>query len=236
VRTGSFDALRDAVAAANNEIADAGLVVQDFGNASQIDREAGVFAIKPSGIPCRQVSGDDVVVLALEDGGVVWGDHRPSSDAPTHRAIYNGLSEIGGVAHTHSLYATAWAQARQEIPCLGTTHADHFRGPVPVTRALTTEEIAGAYEAATGSVIVELFAGDGFDPEEAPGALVSSHGPFTWGPTAAAAVTVAAAVEMIAELAAHTLAIRPEQGPIEAPLHERHFSRKHGPMAYYGQP
>ncbi len=231
----SYADLRDAVAAANNEIAAAGLVVHAFGNASQVDREAGVFAIKPSGIPCREVTGEDVVVLDLDDAGVVWGERRPSSDTPTHRALYNGMPDIGGIAHTHSLFATAWAQARQAIPCLGTTHADHFRGPIPVTRPLTNTEIEGDYEAETGSVIVEMLAAAGLTPEEAPGALVASHGPFTWGLTASAAVTAAAAVEMIAELATHTIAIHPEQPSIEVELLERHFSRKHGPMAYYGQ-
>ncbi len=232
----SFADLRDAVAAANNQIAEAGLVVHAFGNVSQVNRDSGVFAIKPSGIPCREVSSEDIVVLNLDDGGVVWGQHRPSSDTPTHRALYNGVPDIGGIAHTHSLYATAWAQARRAIPCLGTTHADHFRGPVPVTRPLTAGEIEGDYETETGSVIVEMFTTGGLTPEETPGALVASHGPFAWGPTAADAVTAAAAVEMIAELAAHTIAIRADQPPIEAELHERHFSRKHGPMAYYGQP
>jgi L-ribulose-5-phosphate 4-epimerase len=182
------------------------------------------------------VTGDDVVVLSLDDAGVVWGQNRPSSDTPTHRSLYNETSDIGGVAHTHSMYATAWAQARREIPCLGTTHADHFRGPVPVTRPLTAAEIEGDYETETGSVIAEMLATGGFTPEEAPGVLVASHGPFTWGSTASAAVMAAAAVEMIAQLATLTLAIRPDQPPIETGLLERHFSRKHGPMAYYGQP
>jgi L-ribulose-5-phosphate 4-epimerase len=212
------------------------LVVHAFGNASQVDRGAGVFAIKPSGIPCEDVTDDEVVVVALDDGEVVWGDNRPSSDTPTHRAIFNGMDRVGGVVHTHSRFATAWAQARTDIPCLGTTHADHFRGPVPVTRPLTDEEITGDYEANTGRVIVEMYGPGGLDPDEAPGALVASHGPFAWGPDAAAAVKMAAAIEVVAELALHTLAIEPGRREIEGALLERHFSRKHGPLAYYGQP
>ncbi|MGH8951139.1 MAG: L-ribulose-5-phosphate 4-epimerase AraD [Acidimicrobiia bacterium] len=231
-----FGELRDAAARANNEIADAGLVLAAFGNASQVDRREAVFAIKPSGIPCRKVTADDMVVIALDDGEVVWGENRPSSDTPTHRAIYNGIDVVGGVAHTHSLFATAWAQARLPIPCLGTTHADHFRGPVPVTRPLTPDEIAGEYEINTGRVIVEMFGTGGLHPDEVPGALVASHGPFAWGSSAASAVAMAAAMEMMAELASRTLAIRSGQPPLDAPLLDRHFNRKHGPMAYYGQP
>jgi L-ribulose-5-phosphate 4-epimerase len=228
--------LRRLVALANNGIAAAGLVVHAFGNASQVDRHAGVFAIKPSGIPCEDVTADDVVVVSLGDGDVVWGENRPSSDTPTHRAIFNGIEDVGGVVHTHSIFATSWAQARLPIPCLGTTHADHFRGSVPVTRPLSGEEIEGDYEAETGRVIVEMYGPDGLRPDEAPGALVASHGPFAWGPDASAAVEMAAAIELIAELAAHTLTIGPGRSPIEDELLDRHFSRKHGPMAYYGQP
>lgn len=233
---GDHAELRHLVAKANNEVAAAGLVVHAFGNASQVDRDGGVFAIKPSGIPCEEVTGDDIVVVALDSGEVVWGDHRPSSDTPTHRAIFNGMDQVGGVVHTHSRFATAWAQARTPIPCLGTTHADHFRGPIPVTRPLSDDEIGGDYEANTGRVIVEMYGPDGLDNDEAPGALVASHGPFAWGPDAASAVKMAAAVEVIAELALHTLAIDPGRPPIEESLLERHFSRKHGPLAYYGQP
>lgn len=234
--SGEHADLRRMAARANNEIAAAGLVVHAFGNASQVDREAGVFAIKPSGIPCREVTGDDIVVVSLDGGEVVWGENRPSSDTPTHRAIFNGMEDVGGVAHTHSRFATAWAQARTPIPCLGTTHADHFRGSVPVTRPLTADEIQGDYETNTGRVILEMYRPDGLRPDDAPGALVASHGPFTWGPDASAAVEMAAAIELIAELASYTLAIQPGQAPIEDALLDRHFSRKHGPMAYYGQP
>ena len=232
----SFAELRRAVARANNEVAAAGLVVHAFGNVSGVDRDAGVFAIKPSGVQCAAVTGEDMVVVALENGEIVWGDHRPSSDTPTHRALYNGLASVGGVVHTHSFFATAWAQAQTPIPCLGTTHADHFHGPVPVTRPLEPDEIEGDYEANTGAVIVEMFVSGGLDPERAPGALVASHGPFAWGASASAAVEMAAAIEMLARLASHTLAIAPGQPPIEDALLDRHFFRKHGPLAYYGQP
>jgi len=228
--------LRGAVALANQAIAAAGLVVHAFGNASQVDRDRGVFAIKPSGIPCRETTGDDIVVVSLDDGEVVWGGKRPSSDTPTHRAIYNGIESVGGVVHTHSIYATAWAQARLPIPCLGTTHADHFHGAVPVTRPLSPEEVEGEYETNTGRVIVELYQPGGLRPDEAPGALVASHGPFAWGDDASAAVEMASAIELVAELASHTLAIHSDQPAIEQHLHDRHFGRKHGPMAYYGQP
>lgn len=234
--TAPFAELRHLVAEANHEIDTAGLVVHAFGNASQVERESGVFAIKPSGIPCRAVTTDDVVVVSLESGDVVWGENRPSSDTPTHRAIYEGLDSVSGVAHTHSRFATAWAQAREPIPCLGTTHADHFRGQVPVTRALSPEEIEGDYEANTGRVIVEMYHPGGFDPVETPGALVASHGPFVWGETARDAVDMAAAVELVAELASRTLTIRPDRTAIEEELLDRHFTRKHGPLAYYGQP
>jgi L-ribulose-5-phosphate 4-epimerase len=234
--SGAYPELRRAVAVANNDIAATGLVVHSFGNVSGVDREAGVFAIKPSGIPCDDVTDHDVVVVSLDDGSTVWGSNRPSSDTPTHRAIYRGLHTVGGVVHTHSPFATAWAQARKAIPCLGTTHADHFRGPVPVTRALTTDEIEGDYEANTGQVIVEMYSSGGLDPVEIPGALVSSHGPFAWGSDPSTAAEMAAAMELLARLALHTLTISPQQPTLEEPLLERHFFRKHGPLAYYGQP
>jgi len=229
------DELREQVAASNKELAAADLVIHAFGNVSQVDRGAGVFAIKPSGIPCHQVTARDIVVVSLEDGSVVAGDLKPSSDTPTHRILYQKLMDIGGVAHTHSRYATAWAQARLPIPCLGTTHADHFRGPVPVTRPLDEDEIRGDYEANTGHVIAELYGPEALDPQEAPGALVASHGPFVWADSGSGAVGIAGAVEYMAWLAAHTIAIQPNRPAIEPALVERHFGRKHGPLAYYGQ-
>ncbi len=234
--TAEFVELRQVVADANHGVAAADLVVQAFGNASEVDRAGGVFAIKPSGIACESVTSNDIVVVSLASGEVVWGDNRPSSDTATHREIYIGLESAGGIVHTHSKYATAWAQARRPIPCLGTTHADHFHGPIPVTRPLAAEEIESDYEENTGRVIVEMYGPGGMSPEDAPGALVASHGPFVWGIDSRAAVEMAAAVELIAELAIHTLALSPNQPALEAPLLDRHFSRKHGPMAYYGQP
>ncbi len=231
-----FHQLREVVAEANRGLAAAGLVVQSFGNASEVDRDRGVFAIKPSGIPCDAVGGDDVVVVSLSNGETVWSDNRPSSDTPTHRVIYNGIESVGGIVHTHSKYATSWAQARRPIPCLGTTHADHFRGEVPVTRPLSSDEIESDYEENTGRVIVEMFGPGSLHPDESPGALVASHGPFMWGPDSPSAVAMASAVEVMAELATHTLLINPDQVPLEAALLDRHFTRKHGPMAYYGQP
>jgi L-ribulose-5-phosphate 4-epimerase len=231
-----FAELRHAVALANNAIDEAHLVVQAFGNASEVDRDRGVFAIKPSGIPCRKVTAEDIVVVAVDSGEIVWGDNRPSSDTPAHRSLYEGILSVGGVVHTHSPFATAWAQARRSIPCLGTTHADSFRGEVPVTRRLEVDEIEGDYEANTGKVIVEMFGPEGLHPQDVPGALVASHGPFVWGATAGDAVDVAASLELVAELAYRTLAIQPDRPEIESELLDRHFSRKHGPMAYYGQP
>jgi L-ribulose-5-phosphate 4-epimerase len=226
--------IREAAASASRDIAAAGLVLLAFGNASAVDRAQGVFAIKPSGIACATVLPEQCVVVAIEDGRVVAGDLRPSSDEPTHRLLYQRLPDIGGVVHTHSAHATAWAQAGRAIPCLGTTHADHFRGEVPVTRALTPDEIDGDYEWNTGLAIAELYH-DGRDPREAPGVLVRSHGPFVWGTTAADAAVHAEAVETVARMAAYTLAIDPAVPPLDARLTARHFDRKHGEHAYYGQ-
>lgn len=233
--TDGYADIREAAAAASRAIAEAGLVLLAFGNASAVDRARGVFAIKPSGIPCGTVRPDQCVVVAIEDGRIVAGDLRPSSDEPTHRVLYQRLAGIGGVVHTHSPSAAAWAQAGRAIPCLGTTHADHFRGEVPVTRALTAGEIEGEYEWNTGVVIAELYGERGLDPDEAPGVLVRSHGPFVWGHDAAAAAVHAEAVETVARMASATLAIDPATRPLDARLTARHFDRKHGANAYYGQ-
>jgi L-ribulose-5-phosphate 4-epimerase len=233
--TDPYAAIRVACAEANRAIAAAGLVRLSFGNASAIDRDLGVFAIKPSGVPCERMTPGDAVVISIADGSQVAGDLRPSSDEPTHRLLYQELPAIGGVVHTHSVFATSWAQAERPIPCFGTTHADHFRGDVPVTRRLTDQECAGDYELETGRVIMELFRSGGMSPEEAPGALVASHGPFVWGHDAAKAAEHAIAVELMAELALHTLALSPSRPPIGEALLSRHFDRKHGPRAYYGQ-
>lgn len=209
-----------------------GLVHLNFGNASAVDRGRGIFAIKPSGVAYGVLRAADMVLVDL-DGRTVEGQLRPSSDTPTHAVLYRAFAHAGGVVHTHSVHATAFAQAGRPIPLLGTTHADFFRGPVPVTRELTRREIAGAYEAETGRVIVATFRR--LDPQGVPGVLVSRHGPFAWGPTAAKAVENAVALELCARLAAETLRLQPRPGPFPAPLLDRHFDRKHGSSAYYGQ-
>ena len=228
--------LRERVLEANRAIVRAGLVVLTFGNASDIDRSAGVMAIKPSGVPYDELSPGSMVVVDLESGAVVDGTQRPSSDTPTHLVLYRRFEAIGGVVHTHSTFASSWAQAGRPIPCLGTTHADHFHGPVPVTRALSAEEIDGDYERETGNVIIETLAGLGLDPLEMPAVLVLSHGPFTWGAGPAEAVANAIALEAVAAMAHRTTTLEVAVEPIAALLLERHFGRKHGPAAYYGQP
>jgi L-ribulose-5-phosphate 4-epimerase len=221
---------------ANRDIVRAGLAVLTFGNASAVDRDAGVVAIKPSGVGSADLTAESIVVVDLESGAVVDGAFRPSSDTPTHLVLYRAFERVGGVVHTHSPFATAWAQARRELPCLGTTHADHFRGAVPVTRPLTADEIRGDYEARTGEVIVEAIEGRGVDPLEMPAALVASHGPFVWGADAAQAVENGVALESVAACALRTELLRPGVGAIDDELLRRHFLRKHGPGAYYGQP
>lgn len=228
--------LREQVCAANRALVANGLVTLSFGNASGVDRAAGVVVIKPSGVAYDRLTPGDMVVVSLADGVAVQGALRPSSDTPTHLVLYRAFREIGGVVHTHSSFASSWAQAGRAIPCLGTTHADHFNGSVPVTRELTAAEIAGDYEALTGEVIVETLARLQAGALDMPAALVASHGPFTWGRDAAEAVTNAVALEAVAALAYRTLALDGSRGPIAHELLGRHFSRKHGPGAYYGQP
>jgi L-ribulose-5-phosphate 4-epimerase len=209
-----------------------GLVHLNFGNASAIDRRRGIVAIKPSGVDYAKLRPADMVLLDL-DGQVVEGSLRPSSDSPTHLVLYRKFKGAGGIVHTHSIHATAFAQAGLPIPLLGTTHSDFFNGPVPVTRELSRREIAGPYEAETGRVIAERFVR--LDPEEIPGVLVNRHGPFAWGTSAGKAVENAVALELCAQLAFHTLRLRPKGSRFPAALLERHFRRKHGDGAYYGQ-
>ena len=210
-----------------------GLVVQTFGNASGLDRQSGHVVIKPSGIGYDRMRPEQMVVVSLDDGNVVEGEMRPSSDTPTHLELYRGLPDLGGVVHTHSLHATAWAQAARAIPVLGTTHADYFFGPVPCTRSMTPEEIETDYEANTGKVILERF--EDLDPRALPGVLVANHGPFAWGDSPEQAVHNAAILEHLAHLAGATLAVDPYPKAISRELLAKHYLRKHGPGAYYGQ-
>jgi L-ribulose-5-phosphate 4-epimerase len=231
----SHDALRQAVWRANLEIVRAGLVVLTWGNASGVDRDAGVMAIKPSGVAYDALRPEDLVVLSLESGEVVEGALRPSSDTPTHLHLYREFPGVGGIVHTHSGHAVSFAQAEREIPCLGTTHADHFYGPVPVTRRMREAEVRGAYELETGVVIVERFREGGIDPDQVPGVLVAGHGPFAWGPTPQKAVENAIVLEEVARMALHTALLNAEAAVIDRALLDRHFLRKHGSGAYYGQ-
>lgn len=224
--------LRDSVCQANRDLVTHGLVILTWGNVSGIDRDRGIVAIKPSGVEYDALRAQDIVLLDLS-GKVVEGKLRPSSDTPTHLALYRAFDRIGGVTHTHSSCATAFAQARRGIPCFGTTHADHFFGEVPVTRILRTAEVEGDYEGETGAVIVERF--KGIDPMHMPAVLVAGHGPFTWGKSAADSVKNSVALESIAEMALRTLALDPSAAPLPKHLLDKHFLRKHGPGAYYGQ-
>jgi L-ribulose-5-phosphate 4-epimerase len=226
------DDLRERVASANRDLAARGHAHASFGNVSEADRAAGVLAIKPSGIPCAAVEAQEVALVMLESGEHVDG-LKPSSDTPTHIELYRALETIHGIAHTHSTFATSWAQARRPIPCLGTTHADHANGPIPCTRELTQQECAADYERTTGIAIVESLGER--DPTEVPATLVASHGAFAWGSSAAAAVDEASALELIARLAFNTVLLEASISPVSDALLQRHFKRKHGPLAYYGQ-
>jgi len=227
-----LEALREEIFHANLELVRRGLVLYTFGNVSGIARAEGLVVIKPSGVPYEEMRPSDLVVTDL-DGRVVEGSLRPSSDLPTHLVLYRAFAGIGGVAHTHSRCATAWAQAGRDIPCLGTTHADYFHGAVPVSAPLSDSEIRGDYETATGAAIARRFAGR--DPLEMPAALVIHHGPFTWGRSATEAAHIAVILEEVARVAFHTVALRPSASGIPDALLDRHFRRKHGPDAYYGQ-
>ena len=228
-------ALRDEVLRANQAIPRAGLATLTWGNVSGVDRDAGVYVIKPSGVSYDDLTADQLVVASLEDGRVVEGHLRPSVDSETHRRIYLAFGGVGGITHTHSPSAVAFAQAKRDIPVLGTTHADAFNGPIRCTRDLTEAECATDYEYNTGQAIVDLFGPAGDDPEEVPGALAANHGPFVWGDSAGASLKNAITCEAVAQMAIQTLSLNPHA---DAPpyLLERHFRRKHGPNAYYGNP
>ncbi|HPC61188.1 MAG TPA: L-ribulose-5-phosphate 4-epimerase [Verrucomicrobiota bacterium] len=228
-----LDELKRRVCEANLELVSTGLVIQTWGNVSGIDRRQGLVVIKPSGVPYAKMRPRHMVVVSLETGAVVEGGLNPSSDTPTHLVLYRAFRDVGGIVHTHSLYATAWAQTCRNVPALGTTHADYFHGPIPCTRRLTSAEIQGAYEAETGHVIVETFRRR--DPLSCPGVLVASHGPFAWGKTASDAVHNAIVLEHVVRLAAETLRVFPSAKPMQQALLDKHFLRKHGPGAYYGQ-
>lgn len=224
--------LREEVLEANLELVRRNLVLFTFGNASGFDRASGLAVIKPSGVPYEKLRPEDLVITA-RDGGIVEGDLRPSSDLPTHLALYRAFEGVNGVVHTHSRYATAWAQANREVPCFGTTHADYFHGCLPLTRPMRREEIQSEYEWNTGQVIIERFRD--LDPLATPAVLVSGHAPFCWGPTVTDAAHTAAIVEEIAHMAYLTISINAEASTISQTLHDKHFLRKHGPGAYYGQ-
>lgn len=227
-----LDELKDKVFRANMELVEHGLVIFTWGNVSGIDRERGLVVIKPSGVDYAVMKPSDMVVVDLATGEVVEGSLRPSSDTPTHLALYRAFPEIGGVVHTHSTYATAWAQAGIDLPNIGTTHADYFHNRIPCTRDMTAAEVEGSYELETGNVIVERF--EGLNAVHTPGVLVKNHGPFSWGKTPAEAVHNAVVMEQVAKMAFIAYSVNPSltMNPL---LVEKHFSRKHGPKAYYGQ-
>ncbi len=229
-----LEELKEKVLQANLDLVKHGLVIFTWGNVSGIDREKGLVVIKPSGVSYDDMKADDMVVVDLKTGQVVEGELRPSSDTPTHLEIYRAWPEVGGVVHTHSTYATAWAQAGIDLPNIGTTHADYFHNAVPCTADMTKAEVEGDYELETGKVIVRRFEEAGINPMHTPGVLVKNHGPFTWGKTPAEAVHNAVVLEQVAKMAFVAYQVNPRltMNPL---LVEKHFNRKHGPNAYYGQ-
>ncbi len=229
-----LEQLKQAVYEANLELPRRGLVTYTWGNVSGIDRERGLVVIKPSGVAYEDLTPETLVVLDLE-GRIVEGDLNPSSDTKTHLELYRAFPALGGVVHTHSPHAVGWAQAGRDIPCYGTTHADYFHGPVPCARHLTKEELDEDYEKNTGRVIVETFTQRGIDPVHLPAVICHSHGPFAWGKDPAQAVYHAAVLEEVAKMALYTRLVSPDAAPAPGYLVEKHFSRKHGPNAYYGQ-
>ncbi|MCC5891011.1 L-ribulose-5-phosphate 4-epimerase [Exiguobacterium sp.] len=226
--------LKEAVLEANLALPQHGLVTFTWGNVSGIDRNVGLVIIKPSGVPYERLTVEDMVVVDLE-GNVVEGELRPSSDTPTHLALYRSLPEIGGVVHTHSPWATSWAQAKRAIPAFGTTHADYFYGEIPCTRELTDEEIATAYELETGHVILETLDELMLEAVAVPGVLVANHAPFCWGKDANEAVHNAVVLEEVAKMGLHALNLNPGLTPIKQSILDKHYLRKHGANAYYGQ-
>jgi L-ribulose-5-phosphate 4-epimerase len=224
--------LREKVLEANLDLVRRGLVLSTFGNASGVARKEGLIVIKPSGVPYDRMKSKDLVVTDMQ-GQVVEGRLRPSSDLPTHAALYRAFPAIGGIAHTHSEYATAWSQARKSIPCFGTTHADYFHGAIPLTEVMTDDEVEGQYEANTGEVIIRAF--KGLDPMAIPAVLVANHGPFAWGADPREAAENAWMLEAAARMAYLTVAVNADASALGRTLHDRHFLRKHGKQAYYGQ-
>ena len=229
-----LEQLKKDVYEANMELPRRGLITYTWGNVSGRDAETGYFVIKPSGVDYDKLTPEDMVVVDL-DGNVIEGKYRPSSDTPTHIELYKKYAELGGIVHTHSPEATSWAQAGRSIPLYGTTHADYFYGPIPCARSLTKEEIAGEYEKNTGLVIIETFEENGINPVYTPGVLCCNHGPFTWGKDAAEAVHNAVVLEEVAKMATKTELINPRVQPAPDTIRDKHFFRKHGENAYYGQ-
>jgi L-ribulose-5-phosphate 4-epimerase len=228
-----LESLREEVLEANLELVEHGLVLYTFGNASGISRDEGLVVIKPSGVSYASMTPEHLVVVDLE-GRIVEGSFRPSSDTPTHLALYRAFPSIGGVAHTHSHFATCWAQAGRDIPCFGTTHADYFYGTIPVTEHMQSSEIESQYEWNTGEAIVRRFRE--LDPAVIPAVLVAGHAPFCWGTSVGGAAQTAVILEEVARMAHHTLSINPDCRPLSGAVLDKHFRRKHGPAAYYGQP
>lgn len=227
--------LQETVYRASRRLAETGLVLGTFGNVSAVDRSAGTFVIKPSGVPYEDLTPAHMVQVSLETGERIDSDLRPSSDTPTHLELYRAFATIGGIVHTHSEYATVFAQARQPIRCMGTTHADYFRGDVPVTRPMTRAEVDRDYEKNTGHVIVETFTSAGISPDEMTAVLVANHGPFTWGADAFKAVEHAEVLEFLARVEWRVRSLNPDAPRPDRFLVDKHHARKHGPAAYYGQ-
>ncbi len=230
-----LEELKEIVWKANLELPKHGLVTFTWGNVSGVDRERGLMVIKPSGVEYDTMTADDMVVVSLETGEKVEGKWKPSSDTPTHEALYKAFPNLGGIVHTHSRWATTFAQAKRDIPAMGTTHGDYFYGAIPCTRLMTPAEIAGEYEKETGNVIIEEFHSRNIDADQIPGVLVASHGPFAWGKDAMEAVHNAVVMEEVAFMALNAMALNPNLGPMQQALLDKHYLRKHGKNAYYGQ-